>query len=141
MSTHVSPLARLAAAARGLLGRHPDRAALLLLLLVGLTIRLAFTFRAPIFLVHDSITYFESGYELARGSGFELAFKRTPLYPLFIAGVVALVSEDLQALAFVQHLLGLVSIALTYVLGRALFGRLAGFTGGLIVALSGPLLF
>ena len=140
MTTRVSPLARLVAAARGALGRHPDRAALLLILLVGLAIRLAFTFRAPIFLVHDSVTYFESGYDFARGYGFDLAFKRTPLYPLFIAGVVGFVSEDLQALAFVQHLLGLVTAVLTYWLGRAVFGRLAGLAAGLIVALSGPLI-
>lgn len=140
MSSRASPLARLAACSRGGLRQHPDRAALLLLLLVALALRLAFTFRAPVFLVHDSVTYFESGYDLARGAGFDLAFKRTPLYPLFIAGVVALVSEDLQALGFVQHLLGLVSVALTYLLGRALFGRLAGLVAGLLVALSGPLI-
>ena len=45
-----------------------------------------------------------------------------------------------MALAFVQHLLGLVTTALTYALGRASFGRLSGLVGGLAAALSGPLL-
>lgn len=90
--------------------------------------------------MHDSVTYYQAGYDFARGSGFELAFKRTPLYPLFIAGVIALVGEDLQALGFVQHLLGLLTAVLTYFLGRALFGRVAGFAAGLLVGLSGPLL-
>jgi 4-amino-4-deoxy-L-arabinose transferase-like glycosyltransferase len=135
-----SLLARASAAARGSLGRHPDRAALLLIILAALGMRLAFTFRAPVFLMHDSITYFQAGYDFARGYGFELAFKRTPLYPLFIASVVWLVSEDLQALGFVQHLLGVFSAVLTYFLGRTLFGRTAGLVAGLLVALSGPLI-
>jgi hypothetical protein len=139
--THrASPLGRFLVAARGSIGRHPDRWALLLLLTVGLAMRLAFTFRAPVFVVNDSVTYFQSGYDLARGYGFDLAFKRTPLYPLFVAGVVYVVGEDLQALGFVQHLLGLVSVALTYLLGRTLFGRPAGLAAGLLIALSGPLI-
>lgn len=127
-------------ATRQTITRHPDAAALLAIMLPALALRLAFTFRAPVFLVHDSLTYFQAGYDLARGSGFELAFKRTPLYPLFIAVVVSLVGEDLQALGFVQHLLGLLTATLTYFLGRALFGRLAGFAAGLLVGLSGTLL-
>ena len=133
-------LARPLAAIRGFLVRHPDRAALLTILAVGLAVRLAFTFRTPIFLVHDSATYFESGYDLARGYGFGLAFKRTPLYPFFIAAVVDVVGEDMQGLAFVQHLLGLVTCSLTYLLGHALFGRPAGFIAGLLVALAGQLI-
>jgi 4-amino-4-deoxy-L-arabinose transferase-like glycosyltransferase len=139
--THrAAPLGRFLAAARGSIRRHPDRWALLLLLTVGLAMRLAFTFRAPVFVVNDSVTYFQSGYDLARGSGFDLAFKRTPLYPLFVASVVYVVGEDLQALGFVQHLLGLLTVTLTYLLGRTLFGRPAGLTAGLLVALSGPLI-
>ena len=137
--THrASPLARAGAAVGGRVGRHPDRAALLIIIAAALAIRLAFAFRAPVFLVHDSVTYFQAGYDFARGTGFDLAFKRTPLYPLFVSGVVALVSEDLQALGFVQHLLGVLTAVLSYLLGRALFGRPAGFVAGLIAALSGP---
>jgi 4-amino-4-deoxy-L-arabinose transferase-like glycosyltransferase len=135
-----APALTIPATWRGIIARHPDRVALIALLLIGAGVRLAFTFRAPIFLVHDSVTYFQSGYDFARGYGFELAFKRTPLYPVFIAGVVAVVGEDLQALAFVQHMLGLVSIALTYFLARVLSGRAAAMVAGLLVALSGPLL-
>ena len=95
MTHRASPFGRAVVAIRGGLSRHPDRASLLLLLTVAFALRLAFTFRTPTFVVHDSVTYFESGYDLARGNGFGLAFKRTPLYPLFVAAVVTLVSEDL----------------------------------------------
>src|SRR4051812_48043055 len=80
-----SPLARAGAAVARRVGQHPDRSALLIILLAALAIRLAFTFRAPVFLVHDSVTYFQAGYDFARGAGFDLAFKRTPLYPLFVS--------------------------------------------------------
>ena len=140
MTQRASPLARLVQSARDQVGRHPDRAAIALILLVAAIPRLAFTIRAPVFLVHDSVTYFESGFDFARSGDFDLAFKRTPLYPLFIALVVATLGEDLQTLGFVQHLLGLLSAVLTYLLGRALFGRAAGLAAGLLVGLLGPLI-
>jgi 4-amino-4-deoxy-L-arabinose transferase-like glycosyltransferase len=140
LTQRASPLARLVQSARDQVGRHPDRAAIALILLVAALPRLAFTFRAPVFLVHDSVTYFESGFDFARSGDFDLAFKRTPLYPLFISVVVATLGEDLQTLGFVQHLLGLLSVVLTYLLGRVLFGRAAGLAAGLLVGLLGPLI-
>ncbi len=119
---------------------HPDVVLLALLLIVALLVRALFVFRAPVFIRRDSITYFETAYDLARGAGFDLPLRRTPLYPLFIAGVIWTLGEDLRGLAVVQHLLGLVTVAATYLLGKALFGRLAGFVAGLLTALSAPLL-
>lgn len=119
---------------------HPDLVLLIGLLALAGVVRAMFLFRAPVFLRHDSVTYFQAGYDLARGQGFDLPLRRTPLYPLFIAGVVATLGEDLRGLAFVQHLLGLATVAATYLLGKALFGRVAGALAGLITALSAPLL-
>lgn len=140
MIRSVARLAALLGPLRDAAGAHPDRFALLFLALLALALRLAFVFRAPVFVVHDSITYFEAGFDFARSGSFELAFKRTPLYPLFVAAVVAGVGEDPHALAFVQHLLGVATVVLTYLLGRELFGRAAGFVAGLLVALAGPLI-
>ena len=71
------------------------------------------------------MAYFQVGWELANGLGFDLPLRRTPLYPLFIAVVWAL-GEDLRGLALVQHLLGVVTVVAIFFLGRAMFGRLAG---------------
>ena len=128
------------ASTRAFLNRHADLVALGLIVLVGLALRVAFTLRAPVMIQHDSVAYFRAGYELAHGLGFELTYKRTPLYSFFIAGTVALLGDDLRRLIFVQHLLGLLTAVLTYLLGHALFNRSAGLIGGLSVALSGPLL-
>ena len=120
--------------------RHPDLLLVLGLLLVAGAVRLAFLPRAPLFLRHDSVAYFQTGYEWARGQGFDLPLRRTPLYPLFIGAVVWAFGEEERGLALAQHLLGLVAVAVTYLLGKAVFGRLAGAAAGLLVGLSAPLL-
>jgi 4-amino-4-deoxy-L-arabinose transferase-like glycosyltransferase len=107
---------------------------------VALGMRLAFLLRAPVFIIGDSENYFWPGYQLAREIGFDLELRRTPGYPLFIAGVVRYVGEDLAALALVQHLLGVVVCLAVTALAVRYWGRWAGLLAGLLVALSGPLL-
>src|SRR3954447_14966023 len=108
--------------------------------LVALALRLAFLFRAPVFIIGDSENYFWPGYQLARGIGFDLDIRRTPVYPLFIALVVMRIGEDLAALALAQHLLGVVTCLMVALLGMRYWGRWTGLLAGLLVALSGPLL-
>jgi 4-amino-4-deoxy-L-arabinose transferase-like glycosyltransferase len=109
-------------------------------LLLALLLRLAFHFRSPAFVGKDSQSYFLPGWELARAQPFEIGQRRTPGYPLFIAGVILTLGEDLRALALAQHLLGVASVAATYLLGKLTFGRSAGLLAGLLVAIDGPLL-
>lgn len=111
-----------------------------LVLLLAAVVRLAIALRPPPFLTPDSQGYFLPGWELANGLGFGPELRRTPLYPFFVALVVFLFGEDLRALVLAQHGLGVVTAGLTWVLGRLAFGRLAGLTAGLGVALAGPLL-
>ena len=81
------------------------------------------------------------GRNLVYGDGFDLGLRRTPTYPLFIAGVVSFVGEDLQALVTVQHFIfGPLLVGLTYLLGRLVAGRLAAILAAALVAISGPLL-
>ena len=107
---------------------------------VALAIRLAFLFRAPVFIIGDSENYFWPGYQLARGIGFDLDLRRTPIYPLFIAAVVLRVGEDLSALALAQHALGVVTALLVAWLGLRLYGPWTALLGGLLAALAAPLL-
>jgi 4-amino-4-deoxy-L-arabinose transferase-like glycosyltransferase len=129
--------------------RHPDLTCIIVLLVVGAGMRLALAFRAPpLFIGGDSQTYLVPGYDLANGLGFEPILKRPPLYPLFVAFSIVLMGEDPHGLAFLQHLLGLGTVVLTYWLARAVFagaggigaGRLAGLIAGLLVALNGTLI-
>lgn len=119
--------------------RHFDALAIATLLVLAILIRLAVVFRVPLLVTGDSETYLGPAYALARGDGFDLSIKRTPAYPVFIAGSIWLQGEDLLSLALVQHVLGLVTVGCTYWLGRTIFGRVPGLLAGSAVAVSGPL--
>ncbi len=122
----------------GWVRRQPDLAALLLLLTIGGLIRLAFLFRAPAFFVGgDSQTYLLPAYELARDGDWDLGNRRPPGYPLLLAGIIALLGEEARAISFVQHLLGLATVAATFAIGRLACSRLGGLVGVLALALSG----
>ena len=101
--------------------------------LVALGLRLAFLFRAPVFIIGDSENYFWPGYQLAREIGFDLDIRRTPVYPLFITLVVTRIGEDLAALALAQHLLGVATSLLIAGLGMRFWGRWTGLLAGLLV--------
>ncbi|MCC7104433.1 MAG: glycosyltransferase family 39 protein [Chloroflexi bacterium] len=102
--------------------------------------RLAVAFRAPTFLEGDSQSYLLPAWDLLNGNGFNPEIRRAPLYPLFISGVFGWLGQDLDAVSFAQHLLGLATVAATYLAARRLFGTLAAVLAGLAVAISGPLL-
>jgi hypothetical protein len=107
---------------------------------VAVLIRGAFVFRAPVLLTGDTESYLAPAYELARGMGFDLTLKRTPAYPAFLALVISGWSEDLRSLMLAQHLLGVLTAVLTFVLGRLTFGWLVGLVAGLLTAVNGALL-
>jgi 4-amino-4-deoxy-L-arabinose transferase-like glycosyltransferase len=122
-------------------GRRLDALALALLLLLDLSMRLSFYGSAPPFLNPDSAGYYVPGRNLVYGDGFDLGLRRTPTYPLFVAGAVALVGEDLQSIVTLQHVVfGPLLVVLTYVLGSLLAGRLLAVVAGALTAVSGPLL-
>lgn len=131
---------RLGERARTFLAAHPDALAIGTVALVAAAIRVAFAFRVPVFMLRDSISYFLPAWDLLNGLGFDLSVRRTPVYPWFLAGAMSLFGEELLAIAFAQHLLGLGSAVLVYLLGRQLFGRAAGLLAALVTALNGALL-
>ena len=107
---------------------------------VALFMRGQFVFRAPMFMQHDSLGYFLPAYDLATGQGFGVGFRRTPVYPLFLTGVLVTLGQSLTGIVIVQHLLGAVTAGLTYWLGRITFGRAVGLSAGLLTALNGALI-
>ncbi len=124
--------------------RDVDRMLLALVVVVAVGVRWAFVASgAPLFVTPDSDDYLLPAYDLAHGRGFDPELRRTPLYPVFIALVLA-AGGNLATLGIVQHTLGVVTAAVTYGLGRTAFGpgpgQAAGLLAGLAVAVSGPLL-
>jgi 4-amino-4-deoxy-L-arabinose transferase-like glycosyltransferase len=112
---------------------------LLAVVIVALVVRLAFAFRAPPFVTNDSLSYLLPGFDLIHGDGFSPILKRPPLYSLFVGGVLGAFGEELRVVMLVQHLLGVVTVAATFGLGRLLFGTAAGTIAALLTALSGPI--
>jgi 4-amino-4-deoxy-L-arabinose transferase-like glycosyltransferase len=119
----------------------PDGSALTLVILVAAAVRLMFLFRAPpLYVGGDSPTYLDPALALLSGEGFDPIVKRPPGYPLFLAAGLAYFGLDLQGVNFAQHLLGVVTAAATWALGRLTFGRPAGLLAGLLIAINGTLL-
>jgi hypothetical protein len=115
--------------------------ALGLILLVAAALRLLMIVHAPAFILNrDSGEFFLAGYNLAQGEGFELALKRAPLYGLFLGGIIATLGPDLETITTVQHLLGLLTVLLSYGLGALAFGRPTGLLAALVTAVNGSLL-
>ena len=54
---------------------------------------------APMFVTPDSESYLLPGWELAHGQGFNPELRRTPVYSVFIAGVLTLLGDNLERLA------------------------------------------
>jgi 4-amino-4-deoxy-L-arabinose transferase-like glycosyltransferase len=125
--------------ARASVAAHPDTFALGAIVVAAATIRLAFAFRVPVFLLHDSGSYYLPAHDLVHGVGFDLSIRRPPVYPWFLAGTIAAIGEELMAVAFAQHLLGILTAVLVYILGALAFGRLAGLLAGLLTAVDGTL--
>ena len=135
-----SSLRRYLGGIRTSVAAHPDAVALGIVVLAASLVRVAFAFRTPVFLLRDSAGYFLPAWDVVNGLGFDLSVRRTPVYPGFLAGAIVLFGEELLAVAFAQHLFGILMAALTYLLGRLTFGRAAGLTGGLLTGLNGALL-
>ena len=105
---------------------------------VALVVRLAFAFRAPPFVTNDSLSYLLPGFDLIHGDEFSPLLKRPPLYSLFVGGVLGAFGEELRVVMLVQHLLGVVTVLVTFGLGRLVFGTATGAIAALLTALSGP---
>lgn len=117
-----------------------DTICLAAVLTLAALMRIPFALRAPLFVVNDSLSYVLPAWELLHGEGFFPIYKRPPLYPIFVAKVLWLFGEDPQAIAATQHMLGLVIVALAFILGFLLSGTVAASVAGGLTALSGPLI-
>ena len=115
--------------------------ALGVILLLAATVRLVFSARAPAFvLFSDSADFFQAAYSLSQIVEFPLPLKRAPLYPIFLALPIRAIGPSTEVTVLVQHLLGLGSVVLVYLLGTIAFNRPTGLLAALGAALNGSLL-
>ena len=83
----------------------------------------------------DSLWHLQSATAIAHGHLAGTApFYRPPLYPYFLAGLLALTAGNLLAVRIVQIVIGSATTALVALLGARLFGRSVGVAAGLLYA-------
>jgi len=99
--------------------------------------------RAPYFDVPlvDGANYFRMAAAIASGDllGGRQVFWQPPLYPYFLAALLAIFGPRLTLIYTAQTALGAFSCVLVYFIARRLFDERAALAGGVVMALYGPL--
>lgn len=100
-------------------------------LALGLTVRVLVLVVHPQPVAHDALTYDALGWNLAAGHGYVLepggppTALRGPVYPLFLAGIYALLGHRYGAVYAAQVLVDLGALALTYALAWRIYHQRA----------------
>lgn len=116
--------------------RPPSRKLLAAALLLGLVLRVAFVLaleRERIYF-SDTIRYIQAAESLLAGEGFGLEYRRAPLYPVFLAGLLAIFPDYLMVVQLIEVLLGCLTVWLTYRIGVTVWGSGVGLMGAALVA-------
>src|SRR6266508_1526126 len=80
---------------RAWLRSHADTSSITAIASVAALVRLFLLYRAPVFIMKDSESYFLPGWGLAHGLPFDLALRLTPGYSWFISQVLQGLGDDL----------------------------------------------
>ena len=90
----------------------------------------------------DARTYHDLASALAGGGPFDAHLLwQAPLYPLALAGLYALVGVSVAAARIAGAAVGVVTVLVTWRLGRRLLGPRGGLAVGLVTAVHGVLVF
>src|ERR1044071_4166999 len=98
----------------------------------------------PLFyhLAGDGRTYDDWEQRIAAGEWLgQGVFYQAPLYPYFLGVLQIVFGHNLWLIRFVQILLGSLSCALIYCVGKKLFSRRAGIAAGFLLAVYAPAIF
>jgi len=95
------------------------------------------------FLVEDQLVYQTRAREILSGHliGNATPFYSSTLYPYILAAIYAVCGDRPTAVYLVQHLLGVATCALVFLLAREIFETRRAFVGLVLAGLYGPLVF
>ncbi len=120
----------------------------LLILLAAWVVRLIYVAQirhAPYFDVPlvDGANYFRTASLIASGDllGGPGVFWQPPLYPYFLAALMAIAGPRLGVIYVVQAAIGALSCLLVYLIGRRVFGERAAVAAAAVMILYGPLIY
>jgi len=125
------------------------KALFIILLIVGIAfaVRIIYVFQLstnPFFNypIVDSETYDRMAVSIADGKDPEIGpFFQPPLYPYFLGLLYAVFTRHLFTIRFLQMLLGVGNVFLTYLLARRLFGEKIALWASIALSLYGTMLF
>ncbi len=108
---------------------------------VALLLRLLFVSLTTITPISDAERYAKHAERLLDGHGFisdegKPTAYTPPGYPVFLAGVEAMLGTDGRTIAYVQAVLGAICCAFTFLVCDSLFDRRRALTAGLLLAVS-----
>jgi 4-amino-4-deoxy-L-arabinose transferase-like glycosyltransferase len=127
--------------------RESDLLWIAAILVIAFVLRLSYLVQIqsiPLFyhLAGDGRTYDEWAQRIAAGDWLgKGVFYQAPLYPYFLGVLQLVVGHNLWLIRLIQIILGSLSCALIYLVGRKLFSRAAGIAAGLILAGYAPAIF
>src|SRR5204863_7227699 len=106
---------------------HQDTLAVSLIVLAAMLPRAMLMFRLPVLYVVGSRPYYATALQLAAGLDVTaLSLRHTPGYPIFLVGIIGLFGLEPEAIAAVQHALGIGTAVICYYAGKLAVGRLVG---------------
>jgi 4-amino-4-deoxy-L-arabinose transferase-like glycosyltransferase len=113
------------------------RLAIAAIVVLAAALRLVALDRFPPGLHFDEAVYGLMGMDIVRGARpvfFSAYTGREPLYMYLMAGILAALGPTAYAVRLTSALIGIVTVPLTYALGRALYGRRTGIVAAALLA-------
>lgn len=102
---------------------------------VAFAIRLLALLTLPLIVTNDGSFYLQWGTMIANGQWPEIPAYRTPFYPIWLAGVLAVAGPSVHAVLASHHALSIATAAAIWWLGRTTMGPRVGLVAGILVAL------
>ena len=117
--------------------RQIPKTAVFIILLVSLTIRIAFvmTMDQEAFYFIDTSDYDHAATNLLKERSYGEEYERPPVYPVFLAAVYLVSYQNFVLVRLVQCGLGALICVLIVAIGTRLYGGQTGFCAGLIAAI------
>lgn len=134
--------------AKGQQTDYEYRKTLSIVIAVGLALRLAFVIyvspHPDRFIRTDAIGYDQLAINLLAGNGFSIQSSphytpnnfRTPVYPLTLASIYAVLGHNPAAVLFLQAIMGAITILLVFHIAKLLINAKAGLFAAMLMAIS-----
>lgn len=116
--------------------KHDQKHILYVILIAALVIRIGFVLalNPHKYYFSDTRHYDRAARSILDGNGFGEKYNRSPLYPVFMAGIYAVFGKSFVAMRLVESLVSVFICFLIYVIGRMIFSTTVGLIAAAVAA-------